>query len=98
MKLPKQHQANDGLEELNVCNSYNINGEAVSRIPFQMNKMAIEATYKSFKGWNTDITNAKTFADMPAEMDTYIKYLNEFLKVPVKYISNGPGREQLVRV
>jgi adenylosuccinate synthase len=88
----------DGLEELNVCNSYNINGEAVSRIPFQMNKMAIEATYKCFKGWNTDITNAKTFADMPAEMDSYIKYLNEFLKVPVKYISNGPGREQLVKV
>ncbi|MCY7292504.1 MAG: adenylosuccinate synthase [Ferruginibacter sp.] len=88
----------DGLEELNVCNSYKINGEAVSRIPFQMNKMAIEATYKSFKGWNTDITKAKTFEEMPAEMEVYIKYLNEFLKVPVKYISNGPGREQLVKV
>jgi adenylosuccinate synthase len=80
----------DGLEELNVCNSYKINGEAVSRIPFQMNKMAIEAAYKTFKGWNTDITNAKSFAEMPGEMDTYINYLNEFLKVPVKYISNGP--------
>ena len=88
----------DGLEELNVCNSYKINGEEVSRIPFQMNKMVIEATYKSFKGWNTDITTAKTFADMPAEMDTYIKYLNEFLNVPVKYISNGAGRDQLVVV
>ena len=88
----------DGLEELNVCNSYKINGEAISRIPFQMNKMAIEATYKTFKGWNTDITNAKTFKDMPAEMEVYIKYLNEFLKVPVNYISNGPGREQLVKV
>ena len=88
----------DGLEELNVCNSYNINGEAVSRIPFQMNKMAIKATYKSFKGWNTDITKAETFADMPSEMDTYINYLNNFLKVPVKYISNGPGRDQLVKV
>jgi len=88
----------DGLEELNVCNSYKINGEAVSRIPFQMNKMAIEAAYKTFKGWNTDITNAKSFAEMPGEMDTYINYLNEFLKVPVKYISNGPGRDQLVAV
>jgi len=88
----------DGLEELNVCNSYIINGEAVSRIPFQMNKMAIEAAYKTFKGWNTDITNAKSFAEMPGEMDTYINYLNEFLKVPVKYISNGPGRDQLVAV
>jgi len=35
---------------------------------------------------------------MPAEMNAYINYLNEFLKVPVKYISNGPGRDQLVNV
>ena len=88
----------DGLEELKVCNSYKINGEEISRIPFQMNKMPIDASYQSFKGWKNDITQVKTFENMPAEMNTYINYLNEFLKVPVKYISNGPGRDQLVNV
>ncbi len=88
----------DGLEELNVCNAYNINGEKISKIPFQMNKMLIGASYQSFKGWNTDITKVNSFGDMPAEMNSYINYLNEFLKVPVKYISNGPGREQLVKI
>ncbi|MEO5944658.1 MAG: adenylosuccinate synthase [Ferruginibacter sp.] len=86
----------DGLEELQVCNGYKINGEEKNYIPFQMNKLDIEAVYKSFKGWHTDITNVKDFADMPDEMKTYINYLNEYLKVPVKYISNGPGREQIV--
>ena len=88
----------DGLEELKVCNSYKVNGEEISRIPFQMNKMTIDATYQSFKGWKKDITQVKTFENMPPEMNTYINYLNEFLKVPVKYISNGPGRDQLVNV
>ncbi len=88
----------DGLEELKVCNSYKINGKEISRIPFQMNKLPIEASYKSLKGWNTDITAVKAFENMPAEMNTYINYLNDFLKVPVKYISNGPGREQLVSI
>jgi adenylosuccinate synthase len=88
----------DGLEELKVCNSYKINGQETDKVPFQMNKMDIEAIYKSFKGWNTDITGVKSFVGMPKEMETYINYLNEFLKVPVKYISNGPGREQLVNV
>ncbi len=88
----------DGLEELKVCNSYKINGEEISRIPFQMNKMQIDASYQSFKGWKNNITQVKTFENMPAEMNTYINYLNEFLKVPVKYISNGPGRDQLVNV
>jgi adenylosuccinate synthase len=88
----------DGLEELNVCNSYNINGIETNQVPFQMNKMDIKANYKSFAGWNTDITKIKSYGDMPTQMETYINYLNEFLKVPVKYISNGPGRDQLVMI
>ncbi len=88
----------DGLKELNVCNAYKIDNELSSKVPFQMNKIDIEAMYKTFEGWNTDITGIKNFADMPQQMNTYIQYLNEFLKVPVTYISNGPGRDQLVTV
>ena len=86
----------DELEELKVCNGYNINGKAIDYVPFQMNKVDIEPVYKSFKGWQKDITAITEFDTLPAEMKTYIDYLNKFLGVPVKYISNGPGRDQLV--
>jgi len=86
----------DGLDELKVCNSYKINGEEKNYIPFQMNRMNIEPIYKSFEGWKTDITSIKKISDMPEAMRIYINYLNEFIKVPVKYISNGPGREQIL--
>ncbi len=86
----------DGLEELKVCNGYKINGEEKNYVPFQMNRVNIEPIYQSFAGWQKDITAITEFSALPAEMKTYISYLNEFLGVPVKYISNGPGREQLV--
>lgn len=86
----------DSLEELKVCNSYMVNGEEKNYVPFQMNKVNIEPVYKSFNGWQKDITEIKDFNALPAEMKNYISYLNEFLGVPVKYISNGPGRDQLV--
>jgi adenylosuccinate synthase len=86
----------DGLKELKVCNAYKINGEEKSFVPFQMNKGGLEPVYKSFAGWEKDITGITDFAGLPAEMKTYVNYLNEFLGVPVKYISNGPGRDQLV--
>jgi len=86
----------DGLASLNVCNGYKINGEEKNFVPFQMNKGNLEPVYKSFAGWQKDITGIHDFNDLPAEMKTYIDYLNEFLGVPVKYISNGPGRDQLV--
>ena len=88
----------DGLEELKVCNGYKINGEEKSYVPFQMNRVAIEPMYKSFKGWNKDITEITDFSNLPGEMKDYITYLDNFLGVPVKFISNGPGRDQLLVV
>ena len=86
----------DELAELKVCNSYKINDKEIDYVPFQMNKVDIEPVYKSFAGWQKDITAITAFEALPAEMKTYIDYLNQFLGVPVKYISNGPGRDQLI--
>ncbi len=73
-----------------------VNGEEKNFVPFQMNRQKIEPVYKTFQGWQTDITQISSFDNMPDKMKTYIDYLDNFLKVPVKYISNGPGREQIV--
>jgi adenylosuccinate synthase len=86
----------DGLKELNVCNSYKINGKIENYVPFQMNKVHIEPVYKNFDGWNTDITQMHMYDELPLQMKNYIDYINNFIKVPVKYISNGPGREQII--
>ena len=88
----------DGLDELNVCTGYKINGEEKNYVPFQMNRVNIEPVYKSFEGWKTDVSRIKTYDNLPEKMKTYIHYMNEFLHVPVKYISNGPGRDQLISV
>ncbi|HAO45599.1 MAG TPA: adenylosuccinate synthase, partial [Chitinophagaceae bacterium] len=86
----------DNLSELKVCNGYKVNGEERNFVPFQMNKVDIEPVYKTFKGWMKDISTSASFDELPGEMKTYIEYLNSYLGVPVKYISNGPGRDQLI--
>jgi adenylosuccinate synthase len=88
----------DSLEELMVCKSYLANGKEINEVPFQMNRMQIEAVYESFKGWNTDISSMTSESNMPEAMKIYIDYINAYLGVPVKYISNGPGREQIVAI
>ncbi len=88
----------DSLEELKVCTTYMINGEEKNYIPFQMNGLDINALYKSFSGWNTNSSDIKHFKDMPENMKIYIEFINQFLGVSIKYISNGPGREQIVSV
>jgi len=86
----------DSLDTLEICNSYKVNGEVTDQIPFQMQRMNVEPVYKKFSGWKCDITAIKDFNSLPAEMNVYINYINETLDVPVKFISNGPGSEQII--
>jgi adenylosuccinate synthase len=86
----------DELDILKVADTYNINGKETRQVPFQMEGADLQPVYKEFAGWKKDITNIKNFEDLPKEMDTYIKYINARLGVPVNFISNGPGTDQLI--
>jgi adenylosuccinate synthase len=86
----------DDFEQLQICTKYRINGKETEEIPFQMLQQAIEPVLSSFKGWKKDITTIKDFESLPEEMKTYISFIDSYLKVKVSYISNGPGRSQLI--
>ncbi|MCZ2459567.1 MAG: adenylosuccinate synthase [Chitinophagales bacterium] len=88
----------DGFNELKVCTSYRLNGRESTEIPFQMEKISMEPVYKSFSGWNKDICAAKDYEKLPENMKLYIEFINQFLGVPIRYISNGPKREQLLTI
>ncbi len=86
----------DTLDVLKVCTGYSVNGKETTQVPFQMDGISIEPLYKEFTGWQTDITRIKDFQALPPQMDTYIDYINSTLGISVKYISNGPGTDQLI--
>ncbi|HVM87831.1 MAG TPA: adenylosuccinate synthase [Puia sp.] len=86
----------DTFDKLDLCTAYNINGQVTSEIPFQMNRTEITPILKSFAGWKTDITLLKNYTSLPSPMKAYIQFINQFLEVKIYYISNGPGREQLI--
>jgi len=88
----------DAFKELQVCTAYKINGKETLEIPFQMDKQKPEPQFKAFSGWNTDTSAAKSYEILPDTMKTYVNFINEYLGVKIHYISNGPGREQLVEV
>ena len=88
----------DTFEQLSVCSSYKINGEETNEVPFQMTRVDIQPVLKTFKGWNRDISSLKSEKELPGEMKTYVDFINQYLGVKVRYISNGPGRDQLISV
>jgi adenylosuccinate synthase len=88
----------DAFDELNICTSYTINGKKTAEIPFQMMQVGIVPNYETFKGWKMESSQIREAADLPGEMKSYIEFINQNLGVKVSHISNGPGRDQIVKV
>jgi len=88
----------DAFRDLQVCTAYNVNGKELLEVPFQMTRLNIKPVYKDFAGWNVSTSAAKSFKDLPDTMKTYVDFINKYLGVNIHYISNGPGRDQIVLI
>ncbi len=86
----------DSFETLDVCKAYDINGTITEEVPYQMSRMNVLPVSQSFKGWHTDTTKMKSAAELPQDMITYINFINKYVGADVKYVSNGPGRDQII--
>ncbi len=51
----------------------------------------------NFEGWEEDITNCKSFSDLPENARVFILFVNYAIK-QIKFISVGPNREQTIEI
>jgi len=84
------------LDELKVCIGYEVDGEVIDYFPISELQYKAKPVYKTLKGWKTNLTGIRSFADLPAEAQEYVRFIEEQVGVPVKYLSNGPKREDVI--
>jgi len=84
-----------GLEEIQLGVGYEYNGEILTDYPYDQ-KVAYEAVpiYETMQGWDEDITSIDNFKDLPSNAQKYIKAIEDFIGVPITFISVGPERNQ----
>lgn len=85
------------LDKIKLCVGYNYNGKVTTNFStnsdFLNNSTAI---YEEFEGNFGDISNCKTFEDLPEKAQIYLKRIEEFTGVPIKFIGTGAGREDMI--
>jgi len=87
-----------GFETLKVCTSYNYKGEEISHLPYNIEKENVSINYTDIKGWQEDLTEMTSADQLPQNLNDYIRYVEEFVGVPVKIVSVGPDRKQTIMV
>ena len=86
-----------GFEALNIAVGYDIDGRRVTAPPETLAELARAVpVYETLPGWSEDITSVRRWADLPANARAYLARIETLLGVPVKTVSVGPERDQLV--
>jgi adenylosuccinate synthase len=87
-----------GLEEIQVCSGYKLNGQSVRYADVDAYELEeVELEYKTVSGWQEEISQARSFEDLPINAQSYVKMIEAAAEVPVKWIGVGPEREATIR-
>ena len=86
-----------GFDELLVGVGYVLDGQEIPSFPANLEDLArVEVTYKSFPGWKEDITNVRSYSDLPVAAQNYVQFIEEFIGAPVSWVGVGPAREAMI--
>lgn len=85
-----------GFSKIPVCVAYEIDGERVRDFPSGPRLNRAKPVVEYLPGWNCDISSCRRQIDLPKEALDYIRYLEQAVECPVRYVSVGPGREAYI--
>jgi adenylosuccinate synthase len=87
----------DGLESLEVCVGYRLDGERIDRLPAGHNAQArLEPIYRSFEGWTQSTRGARSWTELPAQAVKYVRAIEELIECPVTLLSTSPERDDTI--
>ncbi|KAJ6657033.1 hypothetical protein lerEdw1_003034 [Lerista edwardsae] len=89
----------DAFAEIKVGVEYHLDEKRIPYFPANqelLNKVAVE--YKTLPGWQCSTEEARSFSDLPPQAQGYIRFIEAYLDVPVKWIGVGKSRKSIIKL
>lgn len=88
-----------GLKEIKVCVGYKLNEKSISASSCGYNELEkVKPVYRKLKGWKEDISGVTKYSNLPKNCQEYLKFIEKFLGIPIKYVSTGSKRDETIRL
>jgi adenylosuccinate synthase len=90
-----------GLPQVKICVAYHKRGEPAGNtcadLPMGISNLSpFEPVYEELPGWQEPLGSARAWSELPGAAQAYIRRLSEVCGVPVRSVSVGPERDQVV--
>lgn len=85
------------FDKIQVCVAYDCNGTVTEDFSTNLEFLAeAKPVYKEFEGNFGDIVSCETFEELPEQAKDYIRFIEEYIGIPVKFIGTGADREAMI--
>uniref|UniRef100_A0A8C6LTK0 Adenylosuccinate synthetase n=1 Tax=Nothobranchius furzeri TaxID=105023 RepID=A0A8C6LTK0_NOTFU len=89
----------DTLPEIKVGVAYKVDGEPLPSFPANMDVLTrVSVDYQTLPGWRCSTESARSFEELPSQAQNYIRFIEDFLQVPVKWVGVGKSRESMIKL
>lgn len=87
----------DSFRPLRAATAYKVDDKETKEMPYDLCTTAVEPVYHDFKGWEKPISECSSYEDTPDTFKEYCDFTEGYLGTKIAYISNGTGRDQLLK-
>ncbi len=91
----------DGLDRVGICIGYQVGPGVtcgVGDFPTVRLLQRAKPVFEYLPGWTTPTAGIRNAAELPAAARAFIRRLEELVGVPVRLLSTGPNREEVIRL
>ncbi len=88
----------NNLEEIKVCVGYDYKGKTFTTLFDDQEEILTHGKpiYKTLPGWKKNIASAKEVSELPEKAQNYLKFMEDFLNVPIAFVSISPERNDII--
>jgi adenylosuccinate synthase len=84
------------LDKIPVCSAYEIDGKTTKQFPVSARISLAKPVLEEMPGWKEDISHIRKFEELPRLAQNYVLHIERMIGVPIRWISVGPNREELI--
>ncbi len=84
------------LDEIPICVGYDIGGQITRDFPSAVKLAKAKPVWKRMPGWKCEIKGIRKYEELPKACRDYIEAIEQEIGVPIKMVSNGPKRDDII--
>ena len=87
----------DTIDRIAVCTGYEVAGDVLTEFPGDIAALdALRPRYEWFDGWKRPTSGARRLEELPSEARRYLDRIESLVEAPIRYVSVGTRRDQII--